>query len=501
MTSLPQSVAQAVLQLYEALPARGKPVSSRNHTEYTVLAGVVVSITHILSSSDNSQCLHGLPQAEINRPLDAPIFRVVSLGTGTKCLNRDEVSPCGLNLCDSHAEVIARRAFIRYLYRCALYCLEFNITDDLSCPYETHGPTNFLRLRPNWRFHLYVSDSPCGDAAIYDRVSGESRFTGAKLTQRSAEDIETVKEGQQAVSIMRTKCGRSDIDDRRRSTSMSCSDKILRWWVRVAEYDVYANLYRSILGLQGSLLTLFASPIFLSTVVVGADPIAREPSQQQALDRALVTRIEASLLPDSSSRLACYISSEGMFALGKASTEARLSCDEETHFEKEESSDRNSKKRKKRCGYPAGFCMNWVANVPHGHRVVEKHAFECKGGSLEVTVASTGYVQGSGKKRSLSEAADEDFDALDPRQDPHFGHQSRLCRYEMTVLFLEICNKCMQQEIFGELLKDSSGLNFQLLKELNKEYRSHRRYMLSNKTFESYMSDDPEEGYRFKVLI
>ena len=173
-------------------------------------------------------------QAEITQSINPPIFRVVSLGTGTKCLNRDEVSPRGLNLCDSHAEVIARRAFVRYLYRSALYCVEAQAIDDLSCPFEAQGPMKLLRLRPSWRFHLYVSDSPCGDAAIYGSVSGESRFTGAKrlkVAQRSVEGVETVKEIQQTTGIMRTKCGRSDIDGRRRSTAMSCSDKILRWCV------------------------------------------------------------------------------------------------------------------------------------------------------------------------------------------------------------------------------------------------------------------------------
>lgn len=125
--------------------------------------------------------------------------------------------------------MIARRAFIRYLYRCALHCVEGNEVDELSCPYEASGPLKFLRLRASWRFHLYVSDSPCGDASIYDRLSGETKFTGAKLTLRSRDEVETVKESQQSTGTMRTKCGRTDIEDRRRSTSMSCSDKILRW--------------------------------------------------------------------------------------------------------------------------------------------------------------------------------------------------------------------------------------------------------------------------------
>ena len=52
MTSLQQSIAMAVLQLYETLPARGKPVASSSHTEYTVLAGIVVSFPQYRKSGD-----------------------------------------------------------------------------------------------------------------------------------------------------------------------------------------------------------------------------------------------------------------------------------------------------------------------------------------------------------------------------------------------------------------------------------------------------------------
>lgn len=93
---------------------------------------------------------------------------VVSLGTGSKCCG-----PCAIDeggggkvLHDSHAEVLARRGFVHAV-------LEEMRGGKPARPGwgllargvgEEEGS---FSLREGVRFHLYVSESPCGDAAIY----------------------------------------------------------------------------------------------------------------------------------------------------------------------------------------------------------------------------------------------------------------------------------------------------------------------------------------------
>ena len=95
------------------------------------------------------------------------------------------------------------------------------------------------------------------------------------------------REDTQLLGKLRSKSGRSNIPANLRSTSMSCSDKIVKW---------------GILGLQGSILTTYLKeePILLSSIIVSQDPrggkyndsITR-PEQLKALERAIPKRIKA----------------------------------------------------------------------------------------------------------------------------------------------------------------------------------------------------------------
>lgn len=77
-----------VLEHYRALKKSGKPQGA----EFTLLAAVV------LSDSTTGD------------------LAVVALGTGTKCVGQSQRTAAGDTVSDSHAEVIARRAFLLWLY-------------------------------------------------------------------------------------------------------------------------------------------------------------------------------------------------------------------------------------------------------------------------------------------------------------------------------------------------------------------------------------------------
>lgn len=253
----PNDIAKCALYHYQHNLSRGKP---RRSDEWTIYAAIV--------AHQNST------------------LQVVSCATGTKCTT---VGPEGWVLRDSHAEVMCRRGLVRELLQ------ETAAEGKLQLLEKCEGS---FRLRTDTTLHLYVSDSPCGDATIYPVITEEDmKFTGAKLIvhkdkkksdeygellpvhkQSDSDAAEqdgccVARENAQELGMLRTKSGRSNLPQHLRSTSMSCSDKLLRW---------------CILGLQGSWLP-FA--VGLSSVVVSRDPNAESlEAQQQALERSICHR-------------------------------------------------------------------------------------------------------------------------------------------------------------------------------------------------------------------
>ena len=235
-SSLAERIVTSVTSTFAQFPSNGKP---KDENEFTVLAALV-------GVSNNDQMM------------------VLSIGTGTKCAGKAREDKEGYILCDSHAEVIAIRGFRRWLTKCMMA-----LHKDPTLAEEPLFPLEYLDnkfcMKLSWSFYLYISDSPCGDASIYPRQHNtQSGFTGAKIVRPFSSTGETSaataatatatataddshitgsigmgaatggcclweREVDQDVGVLRVKSGRSDIPERQRTTSMSCSDKICRW--------------------------------------------------------------------------------------------------------------------------------------------------------------------------------------------------------------------------------------------------------------------------------
>lgn len=210
--SLSSEIVDAVYKTYSLLPSNGKPKCG----EFTVLAAVVIENVSMST------------------------LEVVSIATGTKCLGHEVVKNdrMGCLISDSHAEVLARRCFKRYLFK-SLISLMTNPQDDQSIILKRndfigqnihHKP---FGLKPCMRIHMFMTDAPCGDASIYECATEtpQINYTGAKKSMTSTRDGSLLweKETTQEIGVVRLKSGRSDIPSSGRTLSKSCSDKFSKW--------------------------------------------------------------------------------------------------------------------------------------------------------------------------------------------------------------------------------------------------------------------------------
>ncbi|KAI8854992.1 adenosine deaminase/editase [Chytridium lagenaria] len=141
-----------------------------------------------------------------------------------------------------------------------------------------------FKLKPDVKFHLYISQSPCGDASMSQVESSqtdEERTVNLEKKRKYEEDIrdemkksKKMKEGDNGrlqnledakrrgnilrgrdsfnvQGALRTKPGRLDSEV---SLAMSCSDKIAKW---------------NVVGICGAMVSILLEPIYLSSIVVG----------------------------------------------------------------------------------------------------------------------------------------------------------------------------------------------------------------------------------------
>ncbi|CAF3502282.1 unnamed protein product [Rotaria sp. Silwood1] len=156
--------------------------------------------------------------------------RVISIATGNSCLDETNLiyADDGIALHDCHAEILARRGLIRFLFE------EIKQSkDNKSSIFEYNSIINKYQLHDNITFHMYISSLPCGNAS-FNISSNSIRY----------------KQGQTEGTILGST---SSI----KYAIKSCSDKIYRW---------------NILGIQGGLLiNLLTKPIYLESITLACE--------------------------------------------------------------------------------------------------------------------------------------------------------------------------------------------------------------------------------------
>ena len=300
-----ENVTDEVLQLYFSkngvITKNGKPDKEKN--EFTLLAGFVVE------EIDGNGFVCGKANTSSS-------FRCVALGTGTKCIPNAKRRKDGCVLCDSHAEVVARRALVKWMHEEISKASTSTVVSPQKSVFVREAQTEMFRLKENVKLHFFISQPPCGDASVFKAkekeeeeevmitvrevtkrkglkrmkmggvTNGQPGVTGAKMVALSDDGKDDAKYkvdaefgvSEQETCRCRIKPGRGDL-----TSSMSCSDKIAKWIM---------------LGFQGTLLSLVIShPMRMSTITIGSNAAQGDDIERiaQSSRRAFIDRVPFSL--------------------------------------------------------------------------------------------------------------------------------------------------------------------------------------------------------------
>lgn len=198
--------------------------------------------------------LAGIVMTQDGRLEDA---KVISVSTGTKCINGEHISIIGAVVNDCHAEILSRRCLMVFLYS-QLRLLFSEATKSTSIFEECPTRPEFYQLKPGVEFHLYINTAPCGDARIFSPHDAENNNVDKHPNRKARGQLRTKIESGEGTIPAKNNSGLQTWDgviQGQRLLTMSCSDKIAKW---------------NVLGIQGSLLASLVQPIYLSSIVLGS---------------------------------------------------------------------------------------------------------------------------------------------------------------------------------------------------------------------------------------
>ncbi|KAF8914132.1 hypothetical protein CPB84DRAFT_1721009 [Gymnopilus junonius] len=231
------------------------------HSQWTILASFFLS-----------------RQDDLQSDVDDSKIKIIGLATGTKCLPATRLSSRGEVLHDCHAEVLARRATLKWFLE-EIMRIRASENGTVSSQWIVEGTDGKYTLRVGVQLNLYVSTLPCGDASMryLAGLQDEGMATLKNFDIFPNLDPTATSRGRDNYSrlgALRTKPGRADSPP---TLCMSCSDKIARW---------------NALGIQGALSSRFLSPLYIGTMIIGEVPPDMEGVVREDCERAFWKRLD-----------------------------------------------------------------------------------------------------------------------------------------------------------------------------------------------------------------
>ena len=198
---------------------------------------------------------------------EAEFLACISVGTGTKCLPASSIPKCrGTVLHDSHAEVLALRAFNLFLLSEIQHILQ--IKDYKSRWVEYQGGPSLASqkkpfiLRPTVGIHLFSTEAPCGDASMGLLIESKSQDNNESWPEPLSAAPRLHGRGYFSIlGAVRRKPSRGDAEP---TLSKSCTDKLA------------LKQFTSALSFPATLFVEKTANAFIKSIILPADKFEAE---------------------------------------------------------------------------------------------------------------------------------------------------------------------------------------------------------------------------------